>query len=45
MRAGSTPYFARNRLGISYLSTATIDLHDAVADDGLRQILIGSPDS
>src|SRR5205085_1103955 len=32
-------------VGVANLSALAIDLHDAIADDGLREILVGGPDA
>ena len=45
MSAGATPNFARTPLCVANLAAPAIDLHDAVADDALREILVGRPDA
>ena len=45
MNAGSTPNLARTSRGVAHLSAPAIHLHDAIAHDALREILVGRPDA
>ena len=43
--AGSTPNFSRTPCGVADRLGLAVDLHDAVAVDALREILVGRPDA
>ena len=45
MNAGATPNFARTPSASRICAASAIHLHDAIADDALREILVRRPDA